>query len=160
MDNQEIGFHITCGCAYSRKALDDISGFSNFFHSGAEEADITFKLIKKGYKIFFTDRVKVFHNFRPNERNQEWYRKYRRNTTRNDLLIVLMYYPRIMIIPYFFGKWISHIRFSFLASRKRMDTTFYTIVAGFEAIIKINQALIYRDALSKTEFNKWLKIRW
>lgn len=158
-DGDEIGFHITCGCAYKRKAIEEINGFSNFFHSGAEESDISFKLIKKGYSLNFAESIKVFHNFNPLVRNDSWYIKYRKNTTRNDLLIVVMYYPLLFVIPYFFGKWISHIIFSLFKKRSRWKVTFYTIYAGLEAFGKIPISIANRNPLSLNEFRAWLKIR-
>ena len=92
-NNEEIGSHITCGCAYQRKALDKIEGFNEFFHSGAEESDISLKLIYFGYNLVFSRKIRVFHNYNGSERSRKWYNKVRYNTTRNDLLIVLMYFP-------------------------------------------------------------------
>lgn len=159
-DNELVGSHITCGCAYTRKALLDIGGFSGFLHSGAEETDVTLRLIEKKHEIRFSKEIKVFHNYTPKVRTNSWYRKLRFNTTRNDLLIVLMRYPSIKIIPYFFGKYFSHVKFSFLSKRDRIVTGLYTILALPAALLKIHIAFKHRKAVSLNDFNKWIKIRW
>ncbi len=71
--------HKTCSCAYRRKAINDIGQFCGFFHSYAEETDITLKLIKKGYDIRFAKKIKIFHNYTANERNETWYLRARFN---------------------------------------------------------------------------------
>lgn len=158
--NQLVGSHITCGCAYTRKALLDIGGFSGFLHSGAEETDVTLRLIEKRYELRFSKEIKVFHNYIPKARTNKWYRQLRFNTTRNDLLIVIMRYPTIKLIPYFFGKYFSHVKFSFLSKRDRFVTGLYTILALPAACLKLPQALKYRKAISLKDFNVWKKIRW
>lgn len=159
-DNKVVGSHITCGCAYTRKALEDIEGFSGFLHSGAEETDVTLRLIEKKYELRFSREIKVFHNYIPKIRTNKWYRQLRFNTTRNDLLIVIMRYPLIKVLPYFFGKYISHVKYSFFNKRDTFVTGIYTIMALPAAILKLPAALKYRRPISNMDFNKWIKIRW
>ena len=158
-EGDEIGFHITCGCAYRREALEAIGGFSDIFHSGAEVSDVTFKLIRSGYKLFFSKEISVYHNYQPGIRSKFWYRQLRANTTRNDLLLVVMYYPMLYVLPYFFGKYLSHILFSLRSSRQRIDGTLATLGALFGAIPHFYLALKRRNALSIGEFSDWKKKR-
>ena len=159
-DGQIIGSHITCGCAYSRKALMEIEGFGGYLHSGAEETDVTLKLIEKGYDLRFALLIPVFHNYIPGIRSKRWYRMLRFNTTRNDLLIVVMRYPLVYVLPYFFGKYFSHVLFSVKFNRDRIAAAFYTLLSLPAAIIKLPQAIMHRKALSVHDFNRWIKIRW
>lgn len=163
-EGEEIGSHITCGCAYPRTALEEIKGFNEFFHSGAEESDISLKLIFAGYQLIFGKKIRVFHNYNGSERSRKWYNKVRYNTTRNDLLIVLMYFPFLPGIKYFFGKYLSHLKFSLLNRRiKRFDQLtafFYTFIVIFVIPFYIKRIVINRKGLSKKDFRKWLIIRW
>ncbi|MCC6447741.1 MAG: glycosyltransferase family 2 protein [Chitinophagaceae bacterium] len=155
-----IGSHITCGCAYSRKAIDRIGGFGGFLHSGAEETDVTLKLIIEKFELRLAKNIKVFHNYVPSVRSKEWYRLLRFNTTRNDLLIVLMRYPLLKVIPYFLGKYFSHVYYSFKTSRDRFFAGLYTLMALPAAFFKFPVALKNRKALTNIEFANWIKIRW
>jgi glycosyltransferase involved in cell wall biosynthesis len=163
-EGEEIGSHITCGCAYQRKALEKIGGFNEFFHSGAEESDIAFKLIYNNYKLIFGKGVKVYHNYHGGERSRKWYNKVRYNTTRNDLLIVLMYFPKATVLKYFFGKYASHLKFSLLNKRRnkldQLTAFFLTILTIFVVPFYINRIRENRRELSKSKFIKWLNIRW
>lgn len=158
--NQLIGSHITCGCAYTRKALLDIGCFSGFLHSGAEETDISLRLIEKKYEIRFSTEIRVFHNYLPKIRTKSWYRQLRYNTTRNDLLIVIMRYPFTKIIPYFFGKYFSHIKYSLTNKRDRFIVGICTILAMPGALLKMHIALKLRKPININAFNDWIKIRW
>jgi glycosyltransferase involved in cell wall biosynthesis len=160
VDGQLIGSHITCGCAYTRVALKEINGFEGFLHSGAEETDVSLKLTAKGYDIRFAVRIKVFHNYLPAIRSKKWYRILRFNTTRNDLLIVVMRYPAKYVLKYFFGKYFSHVLYSFKNTRDRWVVGLYTILALPAALIKLPQALSRRNPLTRSSFLKWVKIRW
>ena len=163
-DGEVIGSHITCGCAYQRIALEKIGGFNEFFHSGSEESDMTLKLLYFGYELVFTKQIRVFHNYNGKERSRKWYNKVRYNTARNDLLIVLMYFPKAFVLKYFFGKYFSHIKFSLLNKRKnKVDqlTAFcLTILTIFVVPFYIRRIGENRKELSKSDFIKWLNIRW
>lgn len=159
-DSQQIGTHITCGCAYRTSVLMEIGGFPGFFHSGAEESDITFKILNKGLSIYFGKQILVFHNYIASNRDNNWYRKLRHNTTRNDLLLVVMYYPGIYIIPFFFGKWLSHIIYTLKFKRDLPISLWFTFKAIFSAIGMLNIAIKRRDSLSNGRFREWLKIRF
>ncbi len=152
--------HKTCGCAYSKKALNDIGQFCGFFHSGAEETDITLKLIKRKYEIRFAEKIKIFHNYKANTRNEKWYLKVRFNTLKNDLLIVLLRFPIIYIIPYFFGKYFSHLRYNITNKRSILKLTLYSLLAPFKAIQQYILHLNSIDRLTINQFKFWLKYRW
>jgi glycosyltransferase involved in cell wall biosynthesis len=159
-DGQVIGSHITCGCAYSRTALEKIGGFAGHLHSGAEEADVTMQLIREGYEIRIAKKIPVFHNYNPGQRSKRWYRMLRYNTTRNDMLIATMRYPAGMVLPYMLGKYLSHIRFSLVNKRDPLMAGLYTIAALPAALWMLPAALKQRKAMSRQQFSEWLKTRW
>lgn len=158
-DNQVIGSHITCGCTYTRKALIQINGFNGFFHSGAEETDISLRLIKNNFKIKFGDKIKVFHNYLPQKRNRKWYYQLRKNTTRNDLYIVVLHFPSNKKFIYFWGKFISHLKFS-ITNRQPITASVGSIAGLFQAIVKLPYLFKRKSNLTNEQFSNWLKIRW
>lgn len=159
-DKQLIGSHITCGCAYSRAALERIGGFAGHLHSGAEEADVTMQLIREGYEIRMAKKIPVFHNYTPGSRSKHWYRMLRFNTTRNDLLIAAMRYPAGKVLPYMLGKYLLHARFSFSKKRDPLMAGLYTIAALPAALWMLPAALRRRKPISGKQFADWLKTRW
>jgi len=159
-DGQLIGSHITCGCAYTREALQSIDGFGGYLHSGAEETDVSLKLISAGYEIRFAKSIPVFHNYTPGIRPPKWYRMLRFNTTRNDMLIVVMRFPTGKVLPYFFGKYFSHALFSFRNKRDPFIAGLYTLMALPAALLMLPKALKQRKAITNEQFSAWLKIRW
>jgi glycosyltransferase involved in cell wall biosynthesis len=150
----ELPLHVTCGCAYRRSALEAIGGFSGFIHSAAEETDISLKLIHNNYKILFAPDIKVFHNFNPLVRSAKWYRIFRYNTTRNDLLIIIMRYPFNKIFIYLIGKFCNHVIFD-LKRKNYLAALYICLFAPFGFILKLPDALKLRKPLSFKEFIYW-----
>ncbi len=159
-DGQLIGSHITCGCAYSRKVIEQIGGFNKFIHSVGEETDVTLKMVRSGYELRFAKRIHVYHNYMPGERSAAWYRRSRFNATRNDILIVVMHYPLPWVLPYFFGKYLSHVMFSFRNKRSPFTVGFYSLWALPAAIYMLSRAIQHRKPVSMEQFRKWIKLRW
>lgn len=149
---EEMAWHITCGCAYRRSALVEIGGFSGFLHSQAEETDVSFRLFRQGWKIIFANEIRVFHDFTPNKRTIEWYLKARFNTTRNDLLIVWMYFPLILVGPFLTGKFLSHIVFAVRNKIAIFSTLWYTLKAMFSMILLTPDAIRRRQPLTWRQF--------
>lgn len=152
---EEIGLHITCGCAYTRKALKEIGMFNGMLHSGAEETDISLRLVRLNYQIRFAPDIKVFHNFQEKPRGKQWYHNVRYNTTRNDLLTVMLYYPTKYIPIYFAGKTINHIKFALTNNYHRLSTVFKTLEAVGASIGMMFKYSRKRKALTSSQFARW-----
>jgi GT2 family glycosyltransferase len=151
----EIQVSVACGCAYRRKAIADISGFSGFLHSQGEETDTTFKLLLKGWKTRQVEDVKVFHNFDETKRPLQWYYYVRYNTTRNDLLVVLMYYPWLVVPIFVVGKYVSHLLFAIRHKLSVVTTMWYTTKAFFGFVRMAPQALQRRQSLTFKQLKYW-----
>lgn len=151
----EIPVSIACGCAWRRSAVNDIQGFNGFLHSGAEETDNTLKLLGKGWKTRQLESVKVFHNFATKKRTTKWYYQVRHNTTRNDLLIVLMYYPWPYVPVFIVGKYFSHLRFAIKNGYAVLGTLWHTTSAFFDFLWMIPKALKHRRSLTSKQFQYW-----
>lgn len=158
IDNQEIGEFIACGCAFRKSEFLKTSGFREEFHSYGEETDLTLQLIKNGSKIKFGEKIKVYHNYNPGERSIEWIKRFKFNSVRNDLIIVLSRFPFFFILPFFFSKVLSHIYFSF-RNEKRFFISFIQIIKGASAAVFMFR-LKARSSLSISQFTHWLKIRF
>lgn len=159
-DSQEIGEFIACGCAFERQSIEAIGGFSDFLHSYGEETDITLKLIKKERKVIFGDKVKLFHNFQPGERDVNWLKRFKHNSARNDLLIVIMRFPFLYVLPYFVSKFFSHIYYNFKHEKKYFLANFQVIKGLLSALVMLPKALKRRDAVSIAQFKHWKKVRF
>jgi len=103
--------HVTCGCAYRAEALDEVGYHLEFIHSGAEETDISLKMLDAGYQILFTPDIHVFHDFDPRRRPPAWHAEVRRNTFRNELIEITVRYPTRWVIPALCYKTLTHMRF-------------------------------------------------
>tara|TARA_R110000796_G_scaffold28509_4_gene77924 strand:- start:31 stop:900 length:870 start_codon:yes stop_codon:yes gene_type:complete len=157
-DFQEIGNFIACGCAFRRKAFDNCGGFKKEFHSYAEETDISMQLIKKSEKLVFVSNIKVFHNYNPGERNKIWIKRFKYNSVRNDLAIVLTRYPKIFVIPNYVGKVISHVLYT-ITSEKYIFLNIKCIFKGAVASFALAQKL-KRDPLTIKQYKYWKSIRF
>ncbi len=150
-----IPLHVTCGCAFRRSGLLQAGGFSDFLHSQAEETDLSIRIYRLGMSIIFAREVKVFHNFSPGNRPVKWYFYNRHNTTRNDLLIVVMYYPLHWVIPYLVGKFMSHLRFAVSYGVAVAGTIWYTWKALFSFFGLLPEAIRRRRPMTKQQFKDW-----
>lgn len=158
---QELGEFIACGAAFKREAIETIGGFSDFLHSYGEETDIAMQLIDHDYKLYFGKRIKVFHNYQPGERDIKWFKRFKHNSVRNDLLVVLLRYPAILVMPYFILKPLSHFIFSIRSKEENALISIRQILkAIFFSLKMLPQALKFRQALSKAKFDYWKKHRW
>ncbi|WP_373032372.1 glycosyltransferase family 2 protein [Sulfurovum sp.] len=159
-DEQELGEFIACGCAFKRSTIEKLEGFSGFLHSAAEETDLSLRLIKNNELILFGEKVKIFHNYLPKERSIAWLKQFKHNIVRNDLLIVLMLFPSIYILPYFAGKFVSHVRYNFKNDKRYFITNIQAVKALFSVLILIPTVLKKRNAVSVEQFKYWKKVRF
>jgi len=151
----EIRVAVACGCAFRRQALNDIDGFPGFLHSGAEETDTAFRLLLKGWKTRQVETVKVFHNFDTSKRPVSWYYNVRYNTTRNDLLLVVMYYPLLSVPFFLIAKYFSHLIFAVKHKWSVVPTMWHTTRAFFGFLAMSPKALRRRQPLTFEQLKYW-----
>ena len=154
----KIPLHITCGCAYRRVVLQQIRGFSSFLHSHAEETDVSLRIYGSGWDIIFANEIHVFHNFKPGERTIKWYLTARFNTTRNDLLVVVMHFPLYLVFPFVLGKYFSHLKFAVINKVSVLKTLAYTSMAFFSFIKLAPEAIRKREPLTRSQFWNWRRM--
>ena len=150
-----LPLHVTCGCAYRREVLEQINGFSDFLHSQAEETDISLRIYQAGWNIIFSNEIKVFHNFSPGKRTLQWYYAARHNTTRNDLLVIIMYFPALLVVPLLIGKYLSHLKFAITNRVSIFRTLLYTLKALFSFLKLLPKAITNRNPLTMRQFRYW-----
>lgn len=150
-----LPLHVTCGCAYRREVLEQINGFSEFLHSQAEETDISLRIYQANWSIIFSNEIRVFHNFSPGLRTLQWYYNARHNTTRNDLLVVVMYFPLLLVGPFLIGKYIGHLRYAIITRQAVFITVGYTVKALISFAKLLPEALKKRKPLTINQFNCW-----
>lgn len=159
-DRENIGGFIACACAFRKEALQKIGGFTDFLHSYGEETDLVLKLLPHAYKIKFSKRIKVFHDYYPAKRSEEWYLRFRKNSVRNDILIIMMRFPWYSVPFFILGKFWSHLRYTLGNKRSLLRATFSTFSGFFSALTNVNKAFRHRKPLSHSLFKVWLKTRW
>lgn len=159
-EGQEIGEFIACGVAFRKEAISSIGGFSSILHSYGEETDISLSLIQKGYKIRFSEKIILFHNYLPDKRSIKWIKRFKHNTIRNDILIVAMRYPLVLIPFYIPLKTLSHLNYSFKNNDSFKITLFQSTRALVSSILLLPKIIKYRNAVTFNTFNKWKMLRW
>ncbi len=66
MFDDQFAEHIPgCNMSFRKAALEDIGGFDPIFTAAADDVDICWRLIKKGYQIGFSPSAVVWHHRRP-----------------------------------------------------------------------------------------------
>lgn len=159
-DREKIGSFIACACAFSRRALIEVKGFTDFLHSYGEETDLTLKLFSNKYDIIFSSQVLVYHNYLPGKRDMEWYLRFRKNSTRNDLLIILMRFPWFLVPPFFIGKFLSNLIYTIRSGRNLLSSTTATFKGLLSALALSKKAIMKRESISYSTFKIWYKLRW
>ncbi len=54
-----------CNMSFRKQALEDIGGFDPIFRAAADDVDICWRLLEKGYRIGFSPSAVVWHHRRP-----------------------------------------------------------------------------------------------
>jgi hypothetical protein len=88
----------------------------------------------------------------PKQRTIDWYKMARFYTTRNDLLIVLMYFPSIVVVPFLAGKFLSHMVFGVRNKMAIFVTLLYTMKALFSMILLVPEAMKRRQPMTWEQF--------
>lgn len=156
-EGQLLGDFIACACAFRRAAFLATDGFNPIFHSYGEETEIGIQLLQADYKIHFTQKVRVFHNYNPGARSLSWKKRFIKNSVKNDLLVINLRFPPLVRPIYSFAKILSHI----LHNIKVKNNPIY-ILPGINAFFKDFQTI--KDGSKTTpmnlrQFNYWRKIR-
>lgn len=156
-DQEEITGFIACGCAFLREEFEKTKGFQKHFHSYGEETDISMSIIRNSGTIIFAKNIELFHNYNPSDRSIEWIKRFKTNSVRNDLIIVLSRYPFLLIIPFYIGKILGHLRYTLLYDNNK-PVNFKCIFQGIYQSISFSNK-VERASLSYAQFRYWSKNR-
>lgn len=156
-EGQILGDFIACACAFRKAAFLATDGFNPIFHSYGEETEIGIQLLQADYKIQFTQKVRVFHNYNPGVRSLSWKKRFIKNSVKNDLLVINLRFPPLVRPIYSFAKILSHI----IHNIKVKNNPGY-VLPGINAFLKDLQT-IKNDSkptpMNLRQFNYWRKIR-
>lgn len=156
-EGQILGDFIACACAFRKAAFLATDGFNPIFHSYGEETEIGIQLLQANYKIQFTQKVRVFHNYNPGARSLSWKKRFIKNSVKNDLLVINLRFPPLVRPIYSFAKILSHI----LHNIKVKNNPIY-ILPGINAFFKDFQTIkksSKQTPMNLRQFNYWRKIR-
>jgi len=155
---QEIGEFIACGCAFRAIDFKNTNGFREEFHSYGEETELSMQLIKNERKLYFSREIGLFHNYVPGQRSKNWFKRFKFNSVRNDLLIVLNRYPALYVVPFFIGKVLSHFVYNLFHEKYFWLSSVQVFKAVPNSLVLFNRNK--REALSIKQFNYWRKVRF
>ena len=156
-EGQILGDFIACACAFRKAAFLATDGFNPIFHSYGEETEIGIQLLQANYKIQFTQKVRVFHNYNPGARSLSWKKRFIKNSVKNDLLVINLRFPPLVRPIYSFAKIISHI----IHNIKVKNNPSY-VLPGINAFLKDLQTIKNGSKptpMNLRQFNYWRKIR-
>lgn len=146
--------HMAGASAVRRRAMLEAGGYRSLFHSGSEESDLSLRLLNKGWLLYRTYDIRVFHNFVPTLRPRQWLRWVRHNTARNDLSMVLLQFPLRMVLPALVWKTVSHIRCGW---RLGITGTFLQAIGAF--LIRSPHLIRLRRPVSMATLKRYYGLR-
>lgn len=156
-EGQILGDFIACACAFRKAAFFATDGFNPIFHSYGEETEIGIQLLQANYKIQFTQKVRVFHNYNPGARSLSWKKRFIKNSVKNDLLVINLRFPPLVRPIYSFAKILSHI----IHNIKVKNNPIY-VLPGINTFFKDLQTIKNGSKptpMNLRQFNYWRKIR-
>src|SRR5690554_121133 len=156
-EGQILGDFIACACAFRKAAFLATDGFNHIFHSYGEETEIGIQLLQANYKIQFTQKVRVFHNYNPGARSLSWKKRFIKNSVKNDLLVINLRFPPLVRPIYSFAKILSHI----IHNIKVKNNPIY-VLPGINNFFKDLQTIKNGSKptpMNLRQFNYWRKIR-
>jgi len=156
-EGQILGDFIACACAFRKAAFLATDGFNPIFHSYGEETEIGIQLLQANYKIQFTQKVRVFHNYNPGARSLSWKKRFIKNSVKNDLLVINLRFPPLVRPIYSFAKILSHI----IHNIKVKNNPIY-VLPGINNFFKDLQTIKNGSKptpMNLRQFNYWRKVR-
>ena len=67
LDNSDMKTKVevlaTCNLMIKRKAIENVGGFDHFYFFYLEDLDLTYRIFKKGYKMYLIEKCPVIHYF-------------------------------------------------------------------------------------------------
>ena len=74
---KEVDVLATCNLLTKKKYLEDVGGFDHYFFFYLEDIDLTYRMKKKGYKLFVIDECKIVHYFSQKNRFNNYFKSSR-----------------------------------------------------------------------------------
>jgi len=142
-DGWYISYHIACACGFHRSIIETAGYYRLFFRTFSEEWDLTLRVLNSGLWIYFEPKIVVFHNFKPTKRSKYWHRSSRFHAVRNDLSVILLQFPFLVVFPALLWNAWNHLRFGI--KQKLLLPTFI----GYAAfILRAPKLLRYRKPVN------------
>ena len=83
----------TCNLMIKRKVIEDIGGFDHFYFFYLEDLDLTYRISKKGYKLYLIDKCPVIHYFSEKSRFKNHFK-----AKRNRIYFIVKNFNMIKIL--------------------------------------------------------------
>lgn len=106
----EVPAYVGCGHALRLQAVREAGGYQKMPGSyGGEERDLCLRLQENGWKVIKMPGVHVWHDLTPKLRNLN---EQQRSSVTNDLFLIWMRAPLIILIPCLVGTFCNHLKFA------------------------------------------------
>ncbi len=157
---EPLGEFIACACAFNRKSFVEIGGFLPYFHSYGEETEMVIRMLLRRQEMVFLPEIKVFHNYNASGRSSVWQNRFLINSIRNEVYIIILHYPFVLIPFHLCGKYILRLVFIIMKSDKKINSIIQTTKGFYSGIFNSRFFFKERKALNFSQFRYWLSIRW
>ena len=94
----EVDVLATCNLMTKKKCLRDIGGFDHYYFFYLEDLDLTYRMKKKGYKLYLQDHCNIIHYFSGKSRFKNYFAS---NRNRIYFLVKNFNLLKILLLPYF-----------------------------------------------------------
>jgi GT2 family glycosyltransferase len=94
--SSEVGTFIAAGFAARRSAYLEVGGMPGGFFFAHEETDLGWRLVERGYSLYYDANAHIYHLPVPNARHSFWYR----HDGRNRVLLARRNLPWLLAGPY------------------------------------------------------------
>jgi hypothetical protein len=131
--SREVTFANGCAMMIKKEVIEKVGMLDNMFFAVGEDAEYSYRVRKRGYKIYYSSRARIWHQEgHVSKKNKgEWFRVYL--TTRNVILFKLKYWHILTIIPfifYFAFRWIIYMSIKLF-----LKGDYKSIICIYEGII-------------------------
>ena len=108
----EVPMFVGCGHALRVEAVRKVGSYEKMPGSyGGEERDLCLRLLEKGWKVVKLPGVHVWHDLTPMLRNLN---QQQSSSVTNDLFLIWMRSPLIVLLPCLIGSFVNHLKFAIL----------------------------------------------
>ena len=152
---KEVDVLATCNLLTKKKYLEDVGGFDHYFFFYLEDIDLTYRMKKKGYKLFVIDECKIVHYFSQKNRFNNYFKSSRnrvyfliKNFKLSNVLLLpindLLYLFDINSFKKFYNKLIENRNSeNYRIKKTEKNFSFFNLIHTLNTTILLSLSLIF-----------------